>query len=109
MAKLIVVPRRDLKVLFFGQVDERLCVSGVKGERLFNIDVTSILQTLSSKVEMALWRCRNMDNIRTSFRKEFTEIAKVSRNSDSVCELLGHQLFTVTNSDDLASWNTPDL
>ncbi len=70
MAKLVIVTGRDLEIPFFGQTEERFRVRSIQGKWFFDVDVTSMLETLSPKRKMALRGGRDVDDIRSrAFKK----------------------------------------
>ena len=63
MPELIIVPRGHLESPFVRESDEFSSLLLVNRERLLDIDVTSVFQTMLCNMEMALWWRRDMDHV----------------------------------------------
>jgi hypothetical protein len=60
-------------------------------------------QTLFAQRKMTFRRRRYMNNIRTGFIEQPGQIAEMPFDAKALAELLRHEFFPVTGSDDLTS------
>src|SRR5215470_17677060 len=66
-------------------------------------------QAFPGKMEMALWRSRDVDDIGLGLRQELGEIVIIASETQPVAQLSGHELLEVANCHEFAARNAPDV
>src|SRR5260370_496068 len=109
MGELVVMPGSDLEPALAGQPNKTLRFVRVEGEGLLYIDMATRLEANPRQIKVAGWRRSDVNNIRLAFTQQCVNVAEVPFDRQLLAEILRHERFPVTDSDDLASLDPPDL
>src|SRR5213593_3351235 len=87
VAELIVMSRRDLKILLSGQIEKFDCLCRIQGERLLNIEVAAMFQASLADFKVALWRRGDVHHIGLRLFKHLRHIAEISLDLEALEQL----------------------
>jgi hypothetical protein len=71
--------------------------------------MTTGYQALPGQFEMAVWWRCNVHHVRGCFLQQVIHIIKAARYLETLSQLIGHQLLTVTYADKAGPRDAPDL
>lgn len=109
MTELIIMAYGYFEPARFRESKQFFCLCGVDGKRFFHIDMTAVSQALTRDGVMALWRGRDVHDVRLAYTQHFGDVTETCPDGKAFLKLACHQFLAITDRDDFAIGNPPDL
>ena len=109
VTKLIIMACGYFKAARFRESEQFFCLRGVDGKRFFYVDMRAVSQALTRDGVMALWRGRDVHDVRPAYKQHFGDVTETCPDRKPLLKLARHQFLAITDRNDFAIGNPPDL
>jgi hypothetical protein len=109
MTKLIIVPDSYFEAPRFRKRKKFLCLLGVDCKRLFYVDMRALSQALTRERIVSLGWGRDVHDVRPAYTEHFCDVTEISPNGKTLMKLARHEFLAVTDRNNFAIGNPPDL